>query len=425
MISIQLSLKIKEFIQSRLDLKLIALEKEQSKKKLTEQEFQQKKQTLIEKYQPNRWLTEAAKRAAQIKIVTHAAKFTNTDAKGSSFYADQSKSEEMRDYLSNSSLDKPAIDIVGNAASLDIAVLLNLSYEDTKVLDFIISNDTTIFESFTEDQQQASDWLEGFNKVLCNDDIKSHELSKQLYFPIGNGDYHVISPLFPSSLAQALYTKIQDAKFSEKNKNLRDAKKENKFKEGLLVSFPSLAIQSFGGTKPQNVSKLNTERKGKTYLLNCQPPQWKRIGKPPTEHKNQFWKQYEYRTRNILSRLTNFLCNEKRNNIEIRQIRADYINELIDTFITLATEIHNTFKPGWSVDSKLPQAEQFLLDPAREDSDFQNERQKDEWQSEIAGQFARWLNSKLKKEKLNVGDGEYEAWRKEFKNAMKKAIETY
>jgi CRISPR-associated protein Csy1 len=40
------------------------------------------------KYQPRTWLTDAARRAGQISLVTHAAKFTHGDAKSSSIYCE-------------------------------------------------------------------------------------------------------------------------------------------------------------------------------------------------------------------------------------------------------------------------------------------------------------------------------------------------
>ncbi len=65
------------------------------------------------------------------------------------------------------------------------------------------------------------------------------------------------------------------------------------------------------------------------------------------------------------------------------------------------------FPAGWSTQSKLSRAQQLWLDPHRQhqDSPFREEREKNEWQAEIAGDFANWLNKQLSvKDKLMMGD---------------------
>ena len=89
---------VKEYIQRRHDDKLEKLDKAEIKavsvaQKAGEQtdqliqSFAEKKTFLLEEHKPEAWLTDAARRAAQISLVTHAAKFSHSDSRASSFTA--------------------------------------------------------------------------------------------------------------------------------------------------------------------------------------------------------------------------------------------------------------------------------------------------------------------------------------------------
>lgn len=48
---------------------------------LAQQEIAQQRQELIARYEVRNWLTDAANRAGQIKLATHAPKYTHSDSK--------------------------------------------------------------------------------------------------------------------------------------------------------------------------------------------------------------------------------------------------------------------------------------------------------------------------------------------------------
>ena len=83
-------------------------------------------QKIEQQFKEQNWLSEAAKRAYQISLVTHALKFTHGDAKGSSILS--LNYLEDTDYLTTASVPNLAIDAVGNAAALDVAKFLQLEY---------------------------------------------------------------------------------------------------------------------------------------------------------------------------------------------------------------------------------------------------------------------------------------------------------
>lgn len=78
------------YITSRRQPKLDAFEKEAAKRLAQGEDagaIAQERQELEVKYQPRNWLTDAARRAGQISLVTHAAKFTHGDQKAAAFTA--------------------------------------------------------------------------------------------------------------------------------------------------------------------------------------------------------------------------------------------------------------------------------------------------------------------------------------------------
>lgn len=72
------------------------------------QDLKRERAEIEQKYELKTWLTDAATRAGQISLVTHALKFIHSDARGSSiFYAAENKSRDpAAAYLSTASLKK-------------------------------------------------------------------------------------------------------------------------------------------------------------------------------------------------------------------------------------------------------------------------------------------------------------------------------
>lgn len=105
----RLSAKIAEYIEERARDKLEKFDKEAEKRRqpisseveLAElnRELAEKRQQEQQRFSPANWLTDAALRASQIQLVTHALKFTHSDAKGTSLYAPPSNQTE-RPHLS-------------------------------------------------------------------------------------------------------------------------------------------------------------------------------------------------------------------------------------------------------------------------------------------------------------------------------------
>ncbi|MGG8469939.1 type I-F CRISPR-associated protein Csy1 [Rahnella sp. PAMC25617] len=420
-----LELFIKNHIHDRCQLKLEAFNKAadkqlsaasaEEKSGLEQQLFEQRRE-LEKKYEVRTWLTDAAARAGQISLVTHAVKYFHGDARGSSVYSTV-KSDEAA-YLTTATLPSPAVDAVGNSAALDVAKLLQTEHEGDSLLASLKRGDFSALAALAENDTQAEQWVSGFMQALSDKTLSTHQLAKQLYFPVsGAGEYHLLSPLYSSSLAHDLYQRISHARYSEASVAARKARREGHWHSEAVQYFPDLAVQNMGGTKPQNISCLNSARGGKNHLLRCAPPQWQQSLKPPASHKT-FLTAVSPKVTRVVSDLRRYLHTvyERDNTMEIRQQRAEYVDELIGMIFSYAAEIQSlTVLQGWSQqeDCVLKAAHQLWLDPLRQrtDPDFKLRREGGEWISEIAEDFAHWLNTRLKQdEKLNVGAVEFREW---------------
>lgn len=337
------------------------------------------------------WLDSAAKRASQITVATHVLKYTNSEARGTNICIESCKNEEG--YITTSSLASIAQDVVGNAASLDVAGLLQLEQHGISLLEMIAKDDSSPFEAFTDSNERILGWIKGFKAVFNPQTPCSHSLAKQVYFPLTEGGYHLLEPLFATSLSQEIYDKVKQAKFSEEAKKAREQKKKSLYSDQEVHDFPHLAIQTFGGTKPQNISKLNSARGGQSYLLRSMPPVWEKVRTPP-KSSTAFWRKLEHRMFRNIQELKQFLTSfqKRRNNIEARDERGQRIDHFIDCALSLAHEIH-ACEPGWSRDATMDMNEKIWLDPKLEE--HKEMLDQEEWKEAISKTFSRWLVHKL------------------------------
>lgn len=420
-----LSQFITHYIKGRQQPKLEAFDKE-TEKRLTatrdedkaalEQQLFEQRYELEKKYDVRTWLTDAAVRAGQISLVTHAVKYFHGDAKGSSVYS--TLKTAYLAYLSSATLYSPAVDAVGNSAALDVAKLLQTKHEGDSLLSCLKRGDHTALAALAENDAQLEQWVNGFMQALSDKTLSTHQLAKQLYFPVSeSGDYHLLSPLYSSSLAHALYQRISHSRFSEEAVAARKARREHLWHPADVRFFPDIAVQNVGGTKPHNISYLNSLRGGKNHLLRCAPPQWQQSLKPPVVTKSIFT-ILSSKLSHVLAEMCRYLhgVSGLESTKEIRQNRAEYVDELIGMVFSYAVEIQGLEgQQGWSTSENclLKLTQQLWLDPLRQkkDPDFRLQRERGDWISEVAEDFAHWLNSRLNKDdKLNMGAAEFREW---------------
>ncbi|MCY9843449.1 type I-F CRISPR-associated protein Csy1 [Vibrio caribbeanicus] len=424
--------KIENYILERYRIKSEALDKDYEKERSQattiqdiesiEVGFTNKKEKLRLDFDTANWLDSAAKRASQISMATHAIKFTHSSAKGTNVLAVDLGQDNR--YLDTAALQMPAIDAVGNAAALDVARLLQLSDEDGKsLLDYLRLDDLGPLKVIAKNDAQLEEWRVGLKQSLLDATPSSHTLAKQVYFPIADNEYHLISPLYSSSLSQAIYQEISHSRFSQEMVAAREARKKQAPHSKPVVVYPNLAITIIGGSKPQNVSQLNSGRGGRNYLFSTCPPEWQSQHRAPLNSDNIFTHpELRYAIRHVIKRLVSFLVQvnqqDRESNLAIRNQVKQLVDEVIDGVFAKVSQWQQ-LPLGWCDETNdLPVAQCRWLDPNNPKWDLHD----DLWQQNIAKDFGVWLVANVNhfaKGELSLGLVESNQWQAAFQQALR------
>jgi CRISPR-associated protein Csy1 len=407
---------IADFLKKRLDDKL-------DKIKDDAEDAATRRADLQSQYLPSTWLDDAAQRVAQIQVVTHTLKPIHPDARGSSLYSPPDLLPALT--LVGSHVLGPdfAGDVVGNAAALDVYKLLKLDYRGTSLLALMQANDPDLAAAFSSDEELAQRWMAAFAGIVASRGrVASHTQAKQIYWPAADSpdphddaSFHLLAPLYASSLAHRVFLSVNEHRFGDGVKEARQARREGVHADLLLHDYPQMAVQKLGGTKPQNISQLNSERRGDNILLASLPPVWLSADVTPLLNTASMLKRYERRaeTRRLVKTLLDFLKSDPARNVETRRQRAELVDALIDELLQFAAELR-CLPPGWSQhpDCDLSGAEKHWLDPqgVAMASQASGLAMPTDSAERISHSFANWLNAQLR-DPLPMSDTEFIEWR--------------
>ncbi|GAA5177150.1 type I-F CRISPR-associated protein Csy1 [Modicisalibacter zincidurans] len=393
-----------------------------------------KYQALVEQFQRDTWLNDAASRILSsmrgenpIKFATHTVKAIHPDARGTNLWC-RERSDDRSNFVGTASLGNDYfVDIVGNAAYKlnEYKFLLLFAPNGERLLDLAMQGDQEFCQAIGGSQEDGENLAKIFSK-LAQPGAVSHTLAKQVYWLTGedaveDDDFHLLAPLYATSLAHQVFQTINRDRFSDEAKEARKSKREGKLGEQEVHDYPNIASQKMGGTKPQNISQLNSERGGNNYLLASLPPRWNvRDIRPPLKVESVLsdpgifgWRKD---VRSLVSDLKRFLETNPNTDMHTRDLRDDYTAMILDELALFTMEMHE-LSPGWSADEncRLSMEEAFWLDPGRtqDDSDFREVRNNTDWPGEIRRRFANWLNKALGG-KLPLGDVEFRHWHQEL-----------
>lgn len=204
-----------------------------------------------------RWLSDAARRAGQRSLTTHPFAFTRPDArknrcgKVSAVLAETKKHNDG--FLRSGNVVVPP-DAEGNAAAQEIYTFLMLRMQDGKTLLTHLREESELAKRLLGKKYYRV-WREGFLQIIsAGKSAVTSSGIKQVFFPLSSGDshteYHLLSVLTPSGLLFELRRRLD-----------------------ISGVFPgNLVVIHIGGSKPQNISALNRQNKGKACLLLSAPP---------------------------------------------------------------------------------------------------------------------------------------------------------
>lgn len=411
---------IEQYIQGRLNEKL---------EKLKEDDFTEREK-LLEKYQPETWLEDASLRISQIRLATHTPKQHHPSSKASAmFYAGQDKTH---DFVGSQGLQLEA-DVIGNAAVLDVFKLLRQKFDDISLLERLLKADQDFIFALSNNAEQAEIRFQrflAFSQIPT--ELNAGRLSKQVYFPVKQDDYHILVLLYPSALVHRVYQQISHDRFGEQNKVLREARFKGLHHAEESREYSSLLVQNYGGSKPQNISQLNSDRRGTMWLLPSLPPVWKgQIAELP-KSGSVFTGYLSNRkdVKPILKSIVHMYRHEyDRNTVQFRDKRNELVDRLVDCVIDMSLELQQSANSGWTLEGSLQfnRAESLWLDRGyreelfdKEDQDNLNDEEQEwlesyrerDWHAEVGYNFGRWLNNVLttKGKLADLDDHEARVW---------------
>lgn len=402
---------IHNFLQERLQAKL-------DKLKEGDEENRQK---LVNAHHPSIWIADAARRVGQIQQVTHALKYIHPDAKGTNLNSPGNSEAGELLVGTHTGPERYPPDVVGNAAALDVYKFLRLEVNGKTLLGRAAENDPALQAAFSDDAGQATAWMESFATLTeSKGSPASHKMAKQVYWPLEEGGYHLLAPLFPTSMVHHIWNTIREDRFSEEAKAAREARRNDQPHECGYREYPNVVIQQFGGTKPQNISQLNSERYGENYLLPSLPPIWQSEPvKPPLRVDSVFggWFGRRPRVRDLVRILRGFLYSVQNaeTNVRIRNKRKELVGFIVDELLMFAAELRE-LENIWSMDDEciLNLDEQCWLNPVRAESDpeFSAYCAGGGWTDAVCKRFANWLNARLvdPRKPLPLGEAEALEW---------------
>ncbi|WP_353143340.1 type I-F CRISPR-associated protein Csy1 [Acinetobacter pragensis] len=409
---------IEQYIQGRLNEKLEKLKADD----LVERD------KLLEKYQIETWLEDASLRVGQLRLATHTAKQHHPDSKASAMF--YNSAEQTHDYVGSQGLKLDA-DVVGNAAVLDVFKMLRLPFNGVSLLDRLLQADAEFIQSLAVDKDVAQVRYQRFLAFSeLSMELNAGRLSKQVLFPVEADEYHTLVLLYPSALIHRAYKQLSDDRFSDESKTLREARFKKLHHPHESREYPSLLVQNFGGSKPQNISQLNSDRRGSMWLLPSIPPTWQgQIVELP--RGSSVFSGYLSNRKDVKPLLAKIIKlyrkDDRRNSVEFRDERDELVAQLADSVIDMSFELQQSASTGWTNKEGFSLAQSFWLDRGyreelfdKEDADELTEeeaewleayRQRD-WRTEVGSGFGQWLNKILtqKAKLVDLDDHEVRVW---------------
>lgn len=363
-------------------------------------------------FSPDSWLPDAAKRAGQLSMVSHPGKFSHPAAKISPIIAEGKRSTDG--FIRTGNADTQ-LDVFGNAAAMDVFKFLSLTLGDGQTILKHFELDTEVIKNEMNVSTMTYDELRnGFLSIKKNTTTAiTSECVKQVYFPVTDG-YHLLSILTPSGLVYELRNRIQSTRFSDEIKEARDNKRKNLYNEEGFDEIYGLSMIGYGGTKPQNISVLNSTYGGKAYLLPSIPPELSKqhIRLPKNNFfDNSLWakkfEQYFIKIHNL------YLADY--NNKNIRDGLDRKVQEIIDDIIEQMWMLRLA-EHGWSEGTNLPIHQKIWLDDSRKEERYTNE----DWLDSVSKDFARWFIATYEKLVGKMAITLDDIYLKHLKSMMKK-----
>ena len=340
---------------------------------------------------PAEWIQSNLHNLERCRTVSHIARYTNPDV---AISIHDNSQPVGQGYLTTADITaEDDLVVKGGAAYMAFASFLVGKFSEKATAEEQKEDlaAKTAWQSFREDSPFIRKEIESLGiayeplreKVL---EIQPQELPRQtdtrlrqVYFPTGEKDYHLLTVISPVSMMFSLTEKIETALHLQRK--CRDKKSEHYGKSHCI--FPNITRAAFGGSQPQNLSCRNTSRG--VDVLPSQPPILSghkiRLPKRNFFSDSLYWRRFS----DTLSNLDTLL-REQRHNHEARERRENIILDFVECVLYEANRLQD-LPAGWSKNTELSDEQAVWLDAA-----YGSQRQVDmDWIWPVCLDFARWL----------------------------------
>ena len=340
---------------------------------------------------PAEWIQSNLQNLERCRTVSHIARYTNPDV---AISIHDNSQPVGQGYLTTADITaEDDLVVKGGAAYMAFASFLVGKFSEKATAEEQKEDlaAKTAWQYFREDAPFIRKEIESLGiayeplreKVL---EIQPQELPRQtdtrlrqVYFPTGEKDYHLLTVISPVSMMFSLTEKIETALHLQRK--CRDKKSEHYGKSHCI--FPNITRAAFGGSQPQNLSCRNTSRG--VDVLPSQPPILSghkiRLPKRNFFSDSLYWRRFS----DTLSNLDTLL-REQRHNHEARERRENIILDFVECVLYEANRLQD-LPAGWSKNTELSDEQAVWLDAA-----YGSQRQVDmDWIWPVCLDFARWL----------------------------------
>ena len=336
------------------------------------------------------WLPNAARRAGQISMSTHPCTFSHPSSrKNKNGYVTPVISNAKRTndgYLRSGNVEVET-DALGNAAALDVYKFLTLKMNDGVTLINHIKKDSDIAKSLLNIKGQSYEMLKSsfMEMIGSSDEAVTSSKIKQVYFPIEDDQYHLLSVLTNSGILFHMRHTIDRLRFGDDVKALRELKRENKTSDDSFMEIYDITTIGFGGTKPQNISVLNNQNGGKAHLISSMPPVIKKR-EVRCSKRNFFGDSVRaWELRETFTALDKIFKTDY-NNKNIREGREYRYEQIIDSIILRLYSVREAAKEQYIEKNSQLKSHQkiWLLDEERRWGE-------DEWLEKLLKEITAWF----------------------------------
>lgn len=372
---------------------------------MSDAEVLEKQQECEQNFLLDNWLPDAARRICSRALTTHPSKFSHpstgvgkTNIKDGTFVTPVLFAGNQRNdgFVRSGNVRFDLTDSVGDAGALAAEDFLRVTLSDgMSVLQHIESETKVARELLTVKGVDYEQLRSSFLAIKSTSEgTSTNSKIKQVYFPVADQQYHLLSLLTHSGHLFELRQRLDE--LGRETNRVREYKKLNQYHPAGYQEIFGLTTIGFGGTKPANISVLNNKFAGKAHLLASIPPELtpRDIRLPKTDF---FKESFTARQAKEVLESLHRLFQTDYNNINLRDGRDYRIQQYVDLVIEKMWQVR-LFLEAYSgeLSSALPLEQKIWLYP-----EFAEQRQQeDEWLDKIIRHIARGLINHYSRSKV-------------------------